>query len=72
MSNANIPKWLLQREGLTQRQWKARKRREVRELERALGRVLRGCVYTPICGIGVVLATVREWRDAVSVKRWGR
>jgi hypothetical protein len=72
MSNAQISKSFLDRKRLTQRQWKARKRREVRELERALGRVLRGCLYVPIYGIGGLACAVREWREAVSVKRWGR
>ena len=54
------------------RAFKARKRREIAAAERAIWNALGGAAYTPMRDVGVVLAKVREWRKACSVKAWGR
>lgn len=54
------------------RQWKARKRRELAALEKAVYAVLLGCAYTPLRNVGVVLEQVKAWRRDCSAARWGR
>jgi hypothetical protein len=68
------PAWLLKREGLTPRQWKARKRREAKELEMALGVYRMGCAYTPASTsfVGEIARNIATIRQELSVKSWGR
>lgn len=54
------------------RAFKARKRRELAAVERAVWNALNGAAYTPMRDIGVLLDRVREWRKACSAKAWGR
>jgi len=54
------------------RAFKARKRRELAALERAVFAALGGAAYTPMKDVGVMLNKVREWRLACSAKEWGR
>lgn len=54
------------------RAFKARKRRELAALERAVWNALDGAAYTPMKDIGITLDTVRGWRKACSAKAWGR
>jgi hypothetical protein len=56
----------------TLHQWRAKKRRELRELHRAAEVVLYGSAYTPMRGTGVMLAQIEEWQRLASVKEWGR
>lgn len=70
---AKIPKWLLQKTGLTTRQWKSRKRRELREVNAALGKYRLGCAYTPEQALVHTLQSVLEKLNlSLSVKNWGR
>lgn len=41
------PDWLLTREGITQRQWRVKKRRHLKELIKALNEYRMGCAYCP-------------------------
>ena len=68
------PKWLLQREGLTYRQWKSRKRRELQKVIKAMETYNLGCAYTPSkkredITIQFALASLKH---ELSVKNWGR
>jgi len=54
------------------RAWKTRKRREAAALERALDAFLVGCFFTPCKDVGLIRTQVREWREQLSVKAWGR
>jgi hypothetical protein len=54
------------------RAFKARKRRELAALERAVYNCLHGAAYTPLRDVGVVLRQVQEWRRNCSAKAWGR
>lgn len=58
----------------TKREWKARKRREWREVVRALETFLVGAAYTPIHDKFWALLTkdVRAMTKRLSVKEWGR
>lgn len=70
-----IPKWLLEQEKLTAREWKQRKRREIQAVIRAMEYVHRGCAYTPnIEGvhIGEILMQLRKLARAWSQKEWGK
>lgn len=45
--SAKAPRWLLKRENITQRQWRARKRADLKKLVAAFGRYRLGCAYCP-------------------------
>ena len=68
------PKWLLEREGITTRQWKAMKRKELREVIKAFDYYRLGCAYCP--GINGEVITIGKSLDklkqSLSVKEWGR
>lgn len=66
--------WLLKQEGLTQQQWKSRKRREAKALERAFNVFRMGCAHTPLCNseILVLQQTISSIRKQLSVKEWGQ
>lgn len=70
-----IPKWLLQRDGITTRQWKAEKRRELKAVLDAWETYSSGSAYCPGYNheehADVVQALIKL-RDALSVKNWGR
>jgi hypothetical protein len=72
-----IPKWLYKQEGFKRgRQWKAKKRKEVKFALKYINNILRiGCYYMPE-GVQQDLLQVEQWLegicDACSVKRWGR
>lgn len=71
-----IPADLLQRNGLKKsRQWKNRKRRELRELCKAFDKFRIGCYYTPSGTngeVGRVGEILDEWKRQFSQKEWGR
>lgn len=63
------------------RQWKAKKRREARELKRALNVFRHGCAYLPSGGVGrygasrdvdIINDAIDRIIDDLSVKNWGR
>lgn len=67
------PKWLLQEEGLTQRQWKMLKRREIKHVIKALDRYRLGCAYTPgYEEVHTIDEALTRIVNAQSVKNWGR
>lgn len=67
------PDWLLKREGITQRQWRARKRRDLIALERAIEKYRMGCAYTPgYSAIESLSIHIKIMRQTHSVKAWGR
>ncbi len=55
----------------TLRQFKARKRREWRAIEKAAEVYRRGCAFAPV-RTGALWAILEAGRDALSVKNWGR
>ena len=68
------PDWLLLQEGITNRQWKSRKRKELKEVIRAFDNYRTGCAYCPgedgeADQLGKLLEQMKE---AHSVKEWGR
>ena len=72
----NIPKapdWVLKKRGLTQRQWRAVKRKELSDAYKALRVYLCGAAYTPYdpqACIGNVLRDVETMRKSISAKNW--
>jgi hypothetical protein len=44
---AKCPQWLLKREGISQRQWESRKRKELKNVIKAFGEYRMGCAYCP-------------------------
>lgn len=69
-----IPKWLLEKEGITARQWKARKRRELKEAIRAFDVYFIGCAFTPAKDgqDGRIKDAFKSLKQVLSVKNWGR
>jgi len=69
----SVPNWLLKKEKLTQRQWKSRKRQELKEIIKTLSTFHLGCAYVPaydeVMEIGKLLAKAK---DKLSIKKWGR
>lgn len=67
------PDWLLKREGITQRQWRARKRKQLKALDKALTDYRFGCLFTPGHNhIETISQIVSGMRQSHSVKAWGR
>lgn len=69
-----IPQWLLQREGLTQRQFKALKRRQIRDMESAAKDFRDNAAFAngnPEC-LTRILIHITALKEANSVKNWGR
>lgn len=68
-----IPQWLLDREGITRRQWKSIKRQEMRFLCKYMSRFRNGCAYTPAHRrIEDLEQILNEMQDSLSIKNWGR
>lgn len=70
-----IPKWILQRDGLTARQWKIRKRNELKTVVKAMNALFLECAYTPTVDgayIGGIDADLCRLRRAWSQKEWGK
>jgi len=67
------PKWIREREGVTNRQWKARKRRELKAVIRAMDVYRMGCAYCPGKSGEVVAidSALRGLKHLHSVKMWG-
>lgn len=70
-----IPKWLLEQEQLTAREWRQRKRREIQAAINALRAVNLGAAYTPTVKgvhIGVIWSDLLKLQRAWSQKEWGK
>ena len=69
----SAPKWLLKQEGITQRQWKSQKRKELKEVIKTLDTFTLGCAYVPAYDeINQVGKLLKEAKDKLSVKKWGK
>lgn len=68
------PKFLRERYGITTRQWKSRKRKELREIQKALSAYRIGSAYCPSANNAVVeiKTALDQLAYALSVKQWGR
>lgn len=80
-THPEIPQWLLDQEGLTKRQWKSLKRRQLRDLESAAKDFLGGVSYTPkeiihfrSCESAIerIIVDIEILKKACSIKNWGR
>lgn len=76
MKKNQPPQWLLDQEGLTSRQWKSLKRRQIRDLESAAKDFLNFASFAPnrdtkylICSI---VGNITSLKEACSIKNWGR
>lgn len=70
-----IPKWLLKKERITGREWRQRKRKELRAVLKLTDRLKIGCAYTPCVdgeGIGKAINTLQKFERAWSQKEWGK
>ena len=71
---AKAPQWLLKDLGITQRQWKSRKRKELKMIIEAYDAYVLGSAYCPSYGkessaLGIVLNMMK---NSHSIKGWGR
>lgn len=68
--------WILRREGITTRAWKAKKRKELKAIMDAFNVYLGGCAHCPGYGNGSEIQALeeqlRKMIDTHSVKKWGR
>lgn len=71
---SKAPDWLLKREGITNRQWKARKRAELKAVIAAYNVYRMGCAYCPgeDIAVGDLKSALERLKAALSVKSWGR
>lgn len=71
---SEAPKWLLNQFGITQRQWKERKRRELRDVLKAMSVYHMGCAYTPNGEgeVGRITKDLESLAEKLSVRNWGR
>lgn len=64
-----IPEWF----GCTERQWKTKKRSEMKQLIRTLDVFRAGCAYTPVYQeFKAASDVIRKMQEVLSVKSWGR
>ena len=68
------PDWLLEREKITQRQWRIRKRRELKQIIAAFDEYRTGCSYCPGKNgeVGAIGKLLNELKESHSIKKWGR
>lgn len=68
------PAWLLERDKITTRQWKIRKRRELNDVIKAMAKYRMGCAFCP--GVNGEVATIEEALNSLkqyhTAKVWGR
>lgn len=70
-----IPGWLRKQEKITTRQWKARKRAQIKAIDRAFREFRLGCAYTPgLCynEVARIDTSIGVIKHELSVKNWGR
>ncbi len=70
------PKWILEKYGFTeQRQWRRMKRKQIKELRKAMDDTLLGSAYTPATPDGKkfidAVSLANELVEAWSVEEWG-
>jgi hypothetical protein len=68
------PDWLLDQEQVTQRQWRIRKRRDLKQLIAAYDAYQMGCAYCPGKNgeVGTIGKLLDELKESHSIKKWGR
>ena len=69
------PRFIMDRDHITQRQWRHKKRRELMAAIKAMDILRMGCAYTPSAnGVGVrdLYDCLKELREAWSQKEWGK
>ena len=73
-TNHKAPRWLLKRGRITQRQWRALKRRELRRIISAFQAYRMGCAYCPAVNgeVGAINNALNSLKASHSVKEWGR
>lgn len=73
-SVVRAPDWLLERDKITQRQWRQRKRRDLNNLIAAFDEYRIGSAYCPSENGGVkkIGKLLGELKSAHSIKKWGR
>ena len=71
---AKAPQWLLKDLGITQRQWKSRKRKELKMIVDAYNVYVRGSCYCPAYGseLEVLEVALNMMKNSHSIKGWGR
>ena len=69
-----IPKWILDNNGQTAREWKARKRKELEQARKAFDAYRIGCAYSPadLEDVIRIICALEAIREAQSVENWGR
>ena len=68
------PDWLLERDKITQRQWRQMKRRDLKNLIAAFNEYRMGCAYCPVKNgeVGIFEKLLNELKESHSIKKWGR
>jgi hypothetical protein len=71
---AKAPKWLLKQESIDQRQWRYRKRADVRNLRAAFNRFRMGSAYTnqPRGTTDALERLIASLEQSTSVAEWGK
>ena len=70
----NDLKWICNQTRLTSREWKSRKRKEIREVIKAFEIYRLGCYYTPDGEgeVGQIDEALKSIKQKLSVKNWGK
>lgn len=70
----SAPRWLLKQEGITQREWKAKKRAELKAVAKAWDVFRRGCAFTPATSqsVDTVNREMKFMTGRLSSKEWGK
>lgn len=68
------PRWLLNREGITQHQWRVKKRAELKALEKAFSAYRMGCAYCPTFNgeVGAIQDAINAMKASHAPRVWGR
>ena len=71
---SNIPKHILDSNNCTGRQWKSKKRKEIKDALEAIHEIYLGCAYMPggLKILGNVRKSLERLQGFCSVKKWGR
>ena len=72
--DAKAPRWLLDKLGITQRQWKSKKRKELKQLIKLFENYRLGCFYCPNYDTEIqdLERVLEQMKESHSVKNWGR
>lgn len=73
-SVVRAPDWLLERDKITQRQWRKMKRRDLKNLIAAFDEYRIGSAYCPGKNgeVGIIGKLLAELKTSHSIKKWGR